>query len=133
MRLNEFDAEVEESRDRICKFIQGKKDVLMITCSTELNIPVVKMKHYMEWLALRGFLIRRKVTTLGRRQYAYNEGTPYIKREQPTEQVEEEVPPHVRVIRLVDRPYVNPDPNKRSTRRGTVAIGSSMNMFGGGW
>lgn len=131
MRLGEFDPEVEEMRDRICKYIKDRNNVLMIECSTELNIPVVKIKHYMEWLSLRGFLVRRKATTQGRRQYVYNAGIPYVKREEPMEQVlVQETPSHVRVIRLVDRPYVNPDPNKKTSRRGGVAIGSSMTMFG---
>ena len=75
-----------------------------------------------------------KRTVGGKLHYVYNAVTPYVKPviEQPDENaIGEEAAAHSRVVRLIDRPYVNPDPNKKISRREGVAIGSSMTMFGG--
>lgn len=130
MRANEFIPEVEETRYRICEYVAGRKNVVSTECAKEFNLPISTIQHYMQWLAQNGFLTKRKVTIHGRRQYIYNVDVPYVKREQYTKQVVEETPSHIRVIRLTDKPYINPEPNKRISRRGSVAIGSSINLFG---
>lgn len=128
----EIDDEVNANKELVYNYVASRKDVVGKTCVEELGF-FAKGQRYLEWLCLFGHLVRMKRTVGGKRHYVYNAVVPYVKPviEKSEEQVlEEEVASHARVIRLVDRPYVNPDPNKRSTRRGTVAIGSSMNMFG---
>lgn len=131
----EIDDEVNANKELAYNYVASRKDVVGKTCVEELGF-FAKGQRYLEWLCLHGHLIRTKRTVGGKLHYVYNAVTPYIKPviEQLDENaVGEEAAAHSRVVRLIDRPYVNPEPNKRTTRRGTVAIGSSMNMFGGGW
>ena len=128
----EIDDEVNANKELVYNYIASRKDVAGKTCVEELGF-FAKGQRYLEWLCLHGHLVRMKRTVGGKLHYVYNAVTPYIKPviEQLDENaVGEEAAAHSRVVRLIDRPYVNPDPNKRSTRRGTVAIGSSMTMFG---
>ena len=137
----EIDDEVNSNKERVYNYIAARKDVIGKTCVEDLGF-FTKGQRYLDWLSLYGYIVRMKRTVEGRRHYVYNAVTPYVKpvlvepvksEELTVQAVGEEAVSHSRVIRLIDRPYVNPDRNKRSTRRGTVAIGSSMNMFGGGW
>jgi hypothetical protein len=131
----EIDDEVNANKELVYNYVASRKDVIGKTCVEELGF-FAKGQRYLEWLCLYGHLVRMKRTVGGKRHYVYNAVVPYVRPviEKSEEQVlEEEVASHARVVRLIDRPYVNPEPNKRTSRRGTVAIGSSMNLFGGGW
>jgi hypothetical protein len=131
----EIDDEVNANKEIVYNYVASRKDVVGKTCVEELGF-FAKGQRYLEWLCLYGHLVRMKRTVGGKRHYVYNAVVPYVRPviEKSEEQVlEEEVASHARVVRLIDRPYVNPEPNKRTSRRDTVAIGSSMNLFGGGW
>ena len=128
----EIDEEVNTNKELVYNYIAARKDVVGKTCVEDLGF-FTKGQRYLEWLCLHGHLNRMKRTVGGKLHYVYNAVTPYVKPviEQLNEnEIGEEAAAHSRVVRLIDRPYINPDRNKRSTRRGTVAIGSSMTMFG---
>lgn len=131
----EIDDEVNANKELVYNYVASRKDVVGKTCVEELGF-FAKGQRYLEWLCLYGHLVRMKRTVEGKRHYVYNAVVPYVRpviEKSEEQKLEEEVSSHARVIRLVDRPYINPDPNKKTSRRGGVAIGSSMNMFGGGW
>lgn len=129
----EIDDEVNANKETVYNYVAARKDVVGKTCVEELGF-FAKGQRYLEWLCLHGHLVRMKRTVGGKLHYVYNAVTPYVKPviEQPDENaIGEEAVAHSRVVRLIDRPYVNPDPNKKISRREGVAIGSSMTMFGG--
>jgi hypothetical protein len=137
-KQSEIDAEVNANKEIVYNYIASRKDVLGMTCVTELKM-FDKGKRYLEWLSLHGYLVRMKRTIDSKRQYVYNAIKPFVNptadvvKAQPTE-AEEIVRGATRVIRLLDReqaPMTKEDRERLRRSTKSVSIGSSMNMFGG--
>lgn len=130
----EIDAEVNANREIVYNYVAARKDVLGMTCVTELGM-FEKGKRYLEWLALNGHLVRMKRTIDGKRQYVYNAAIPYVK---PVSDLPVALPTNndklvqsvTRVFRLMDREQAPQHKSERPKRRTPVSIGSSMRMFG---
>jgi hypothetical protein len=134
----EIDAEVNNNKEIVYNYIAARKDVIGAECVKELGF-YAKGQRYLEWLSLRGHLIRMKRVVGGKRHYVYNAGTPYIK---PVTDVsvsveetsaKEKIASVTRVYNLLDRPQTPMTKEEREKLRRSsksVAIGSSMTMFG---
>jgi hypothetical protein len=133
----EIDAEVNNNREIVYNYVAARKDVLGMTCVTELGM-FEKGKRYLEWLSLNGHLVRMKRIVDSKRQYVYNAATPYVKPHYDApaitpNQAQIAVKNVTRVFKLLDREHVPMTKEDRERlRRSTksVSIGSSMNMFG---
>jgi hypothetical protein len=133
----EIDNEVNNNRELVYEYVAARKDVLGMVCVKELGM-FEKGKRYLEWLALKGHLVRMKRTIDGKRQYVYNAATPYVKPISiaiPKKEVEAaaKIASVTRVFNLLDRPQEPKTKEEREKlRRSTksVSIGSSMTMFG---
>jgi hypothetical protein len=134
----QIDAEVNNNKELVYNYVASRKDVVGKTCVEELGF-FAKGQRYLEWLSLRGHLIRMKRVVGGKRHYVYNAGIPYIK---PVTDVsvsveetsaKEKIASVTRVYNLLDRPQEPKTKEEREKLRRSsksVAIGSSMTMFG---
>ena len=134
----EIDAVVNINRETVYNYVASRKDVLGSECVADLEM-FEKGKRYLEWLSLHGHLTRTKHTINGARQYVYNAATPYVKPVSTVSISIEEANANLkiasvtRVYNLLDRPQTPMTKEEREKlRRSTksVAIGSSMTMFG---
>jgi hypothetical protein len=109
-----------------------------LVCVEQLKF-YAKGKKYLEWLTAQGHLTRVKKVSNGRRMYVYNAAIPYVKpiqenyRDKPTSN-EDIIKSVTRVFKLLDRPQTLTTKEERAkarTKSKSVAIGSSMQLFGG--
>ena len=132
----EIDAEVNNNRETVYNYVAARKDVLGMTCVTELGM-FEKGKRYLEWLSLNGHLVRMKRTIDGKRQYVYNAATPYVK---PVSDLPVASPTNndklvqsvTRVFRLMDREQAPKHKAERTNKAhaGYGSMQSSINSFG---
>jgi hypothetical protein len=130
----EIDAEVNNNREIVYNYVAARKDVLGMTCVTELGM-FEKGKRYLEWLSLNGYLVRMKRIVDSKRQYVYNAAKPYVK---PVSDLPVVIPTNneklvqsvTRVINLLDREQIPATKSERRARTTKVGIGSSMALFG---
>ena len=143
-RKAEIAIEVNNNREIVYNYVASRKDVVGKTCVEELKF-FEKGKRYLEWLSLNGYLSRMlRTVSDGKRMYVYNAIMPYVK---PVIVQGVEAPPPTpkqkeaqtiingvtRVINLMDRPQIPKTKEEREKLRRSsksVAIGSSMQMFG---
>jgi hypothetical protein len=127
----EIDNEVNANKEAVYQYVVARKDVSGKECVEALQL-FEKGKRYLEWLALKGHLVRMKRTINGSRQYVYNAGIPYVKPTPvhiPKEEIEAAnmIAQVTRVYRLLDREHL---PQPKTKKKVEVHIGSSMRMFG---
>lgn len=129
---------VNKNRETTYLYIKARKDVVGAVCVDELKFYGKGIK-YLDWLTAQGHLKRHKEIVNGRIKYIYNAATLYViptqEKTVPVSTKDQEIIKSVtRVFKLLDRPQEPLTKEQRDKVRATtksVAIGSSMNMFGG--
>lgn len=137
-KLIEINARVDANREATYLYIKAHKDVSGLVCTEELKF-YAKGKKYLDWLTAQGHLSRAKKISNGRRMYVYNAAIPYVKpiQKNPDAKLissEDIIKSVTRVFKLLDRPQTLTTKEERAKARTTsksVAIGSSMQLFGG--
>jgi hypothetical protein len=134
----EINSRVAANREATYLYIEARKDVVGLVCVEQLKF-YAKGKKYLEWLTAQGHLTRVKKVSNGRRVYVYNAAIPYVKpiqknyTDKPTSN-EDIIKSVTRVFKLLDRPQTLTTKEERAkarTKSKSVAIGSSMQLFGG--
>jgi len=127
----EIDNEVNANKETVYQYVAARNDVLGMVCVTELGM-FEKGKRYLEWLTLKGHLVRMKRTINGKRQYVYNAVVPYVKpipTHIPKEDVEAaaKIASVTRVYKLLDREHL---PQPKTKKKVEVHMQSSFQSYG---
>lgn len=135
-RLTKKQLEAKKTRFKIFKYIESHKEGVMLKqVEEEMRETHAKTYHHIKTLEQEGFIeISKKriptmnkvvnivATAIARMPDNYADGEQFEIEPLP----KEDIPSHVRVVRLLDNPLPKPQESKKKTK---VHVGSGMTLF----